>query len=921
MEVKKSIYFLDGFHAIFRAFYAVRPLATSKKLPTNASYGFLRMLLKVLKEEHPAYFAVFFDRPEPNFRNALYAPYKANRQAAPEDLVVQIDWIKRLVGDLDIPIIEKPSFEADDLMGTAAKHFEAEGYPVVIISGDKDLMQLVNDRITIWDSMKDLRIDREGVKLRFGVWPEQVIDILALAGDSSDNVPGVRGIGEKTAASLIAQYGSLDGVYANLDAIPGKKGELLREHRELAYLCKTLVTIDCHVPWNFSLQNFAVEPPQWDALRETLHQLEFTRVWTEIESIYGQAPSLPIAMEARIEEAVIASEADVAHTPQALYAAGGYRAIQTFEELAQLLQTLATVDLFSIDTETTGLNVLEAKLVGISLAWKAGEAVYIPIGHHTDAPQLPQAAVIQSLKPFLESDRFRKVGQNLKYDMHILKRHGLLLRGLYADTMIASYLLSPEERHNLDDLAEKYLSYTTIHFKDLIDKSNKAFTFSDVPLEKAVPYAAQDADVAYRLFCHFAPVIEAQGLHALFYDLEMPVCEILQEMESSGITVDSEKLKELARGYETQIAILEAKIHQDAGEVFNIQSPKQLGKILFEKLKLPVLRSTKTGPSTDSDVLDTLARVHNAAIADDLIAYRALCKLKSTYVDKLPLMVNARTGRLHTSFNQTITATGRLSSSEPNLQNIPIKGEEGFAIRQAFVAPPGQLLLSLDYSQIELRILAHLSQDPALLEVFRNHEDCHRRTASRIFGVSETAVTPAQRRIGKTVNFATLYGQGPYSLSEQLHISRAEAKHYIEQYFIEYKGVGEYRDALLAEALGKGYVTTYLGRRRYLPELASRNKTLQLAAERMAFNAVIQGSAADLMKLAMIRVAASCKRRHGECRLILQVHDELVLEVNESAIEAVARETQAIMQSVAPDIAVPLTVEYAWGHNWAQAHP
>lgn len=932
-----SIYLLDAFHYVFRAYYAVERLTTPDGIPTHATFGFVRMLLKSMRDKKMKHLGVFFDRPEPTFRKDLYPEYKANRSAAPEDLVPQFDWIKRIVTNLHLPMIEQAGYEADDLIGTAAHRFAESGQDVVIVSGDKDLMQLVTDKVRIWDPMKDREFGIEGVHERFGVRPDQVVDVLALAGDASDNIPGIRGIGEKTATQWIQTYGSLDALYEHVDQISGKRGEWLRDQKDAAYLSKKLATIYCEVPHPFTLEELLIREPNWEALKADFTRLGFSRLWKDVEALHGRDPRENPPHEERNGEKTIAS--DSGHVSQleissqhespsqlsdvpnaeALYASGAYRVIQTFEDLAKLLQDLDQVSLFAFDTETTGLNPLTSDWVGLSLAYREHEAVYIPIAHTTNDTQLDRAVVITCLKPYFENPKWKKVGQNLKYDLHVLHEAGISVSGVCADTMIASYLLDPESTHNLDDLAARYLGYRTLKFEDVAGKGSSALNFSQVPIVRATPYAAQDADVALRLYHALMPLLEARAMDRLFFDLEMPIVGCLRKMERTGIRIDVLKMESLSRRFEMRAHELEGLIHKAAGQPFNTQSPKQLAFILFEKLGLPVIRKTKTGFSTDSDVLETLARDHHAEIASNLILFRQMMKLKSTYVDKLPALINPKTGRLHTHFNQAVTATGRLSSTDPNLQNIPINGEEGGHIRDAFIADPGHVLLSLDYSQIELRILAEFSKDPHLIAAFQNNGDPHRETASRIFEVPIAEVSSDQRRVGKTINFATLYGQGPFSLSAQLRIPLADAKRYIARYFEEFSHIKTYRESVLDRAKELGYVQTYLGHRRYFPDLHSRNKTLVLAAERMAFNAVIQGSAADLVKKAMLKTDALIQS-DPSARLLLQVHDELVFEVAASHAARLAEELKRAMEGVAPDFLVPLTVQYGYGPTWSTAH-
>ncbi len=911
------IYLLDGFHYIFRAYYAMRPLTNSKGIPTHASFGFVQMLFKIFKTAHPHYIAVFFDSKEPTFRKKLFSDYKANRETPPEDLSPQIEWIMRIVRDLDIPCLAKPGYEADDLIGTAARECVEAGFPVTIITGDKDFMQLVSPHVELWDTGRDLHIDRSGVEARFAVSPEQVIDLLALAGDSSDNVPGVRGVGEKTAAQLLQKYGSLDGIYAHLDEIPGRRGELLRESKEMAYLSKKLVTIDRHVPCEFSLAEFEFHAPHWDALSKTFAELEFSRLWKEAQGLFGGQVETLVPSQ-KISPSISSHSFQAA---EAMRDAGKYRVIADFESLAHVVLALQKVKAFAIDTETTGLNPHRAELVGISLSWALGEAVYIPIAHSESSPQLSKEAVVHSLRPFLESSNWQKIGQNLKYDLHILRRAGFSsISGPFVDTMVAAYLLDPAGSHGLDALSRRYLGFEPLSYEAVTGKGKETRLFSEVPISLATAYAAEDAALALALFHVLDEQLKSSGLEDLFFEMEMPVLAILAQMEARGILLDVECLSVLSKEFERELRELETDIHREAGDTFNIQSPKQLAHILFDKMGFPVISKTKTGPSTASDVLDSLASRYDAKIARFLLRYRQLAKLKSTYVDRLPELVHPDTQRIHSSFNQTMTVTGRLSSSDPNLQNIPIRGEDGAAIREAFVAPPGFVLLSLDYSQIELRVLAELSGDPALRKTFAAGLDCHAETASRLFGVSASEASGDQRRIAKTINFATLYGQGAYSLAQQLHISQKEAKHYIEKYFSNYAKVGAYRESVLAKARENGYVETAWGHRRYLPELKSENTPVRVAAERMAFNTAIQGTAAEIVKRAMIAIAPILREAPDACRLLLQVHDELVFEVKKDQVEKYAALFKQFMEGAAPHFNVSLAVQFGYGKNWAEAH-
>lgn len=884
MAKKPSLYIVDGSSYIFRAYYAIRHLNNSKGLPTNAVYGFTQMLLRLLKEEKPEYLLMVFDSKEPSFRKKEYEAYKANREAPPEDLIPQFDYIKRVVEALNIPQLEMPGFEADDIIATVAKRLVPGENPVVIVTGDKDLMQLVNHHIVLLDEMKGKMIDESGVKEKFGVRPEQVVDVLALMGDSSDNIPGVPGIGPKTAGQLIQQFGSLEGVYENLAELKGKKAEDLKTYREQAFLSKRLATLREDLPMKFAYEEFLRREPKSEECRELFSELEFHGLLKEFGS----------------EQKRLSSD--------------NYRLVDSSESFAQFIARMKEVRSFAFDTETTSLDPLKARLVGMSFAAAAGEAYYLAIGHKEAQRQLSLETALEGVKPMLENPEIAKVGQHFKYDSHVLRNYGVHVRGLSCDTMLASYLLDPAASHKLDNLASRYLNHKMISFEEVAGKGGD---FAAVDPKAAAEYSCEDADVTWQLAELLQPRLREEGLWALFQDVEIPLSLVLEEMERRGIKVDKAFLECLQKEFGERIAAQESKIHVLAGEAFNIQSPKQLGTILFEKLKLPVQRKTKTGYSTDVDVLTELAKLHD--LPKEILEYRSLTKLKSTYVDALLQILDPETHRVHTSFNQTIAETGRLSSSDPNLQNIPIRSEDGAKIRRAFIAAPGFLLLSADYSQIELRVLAHLSGDPVLVRAFEEDLDIHRITAAQIFQVHEGLVTPAMRAAGKTVNFGVVYGQTPFGLSGQLGVSQAQAKKYIEQYFEKYAGVREYREKVLAEAREKKEVRTWLGRRRFVPEIDSKNTMARNFAERIAFNTVIQGTAADIIKKAMVEIEAEIRDKAMRSMLLLQVHDELVFEAENSELDAMRDLARRRMEGAA-DFRVALKVEIGSGVNWAEAH-
>jgi len=886
--VKKRLYLVDGANYIFRAYYAMPGLSNSKGLPTGALYGYTQMLLKLLKEEKPDYIIVCFDRPEPTFRDELYDKYKANRKEPPDDLQQQFPYMQPLTRALGFKNIDKAGFEADDLIGTLVKRFAGEDMEVVIVSGDKDLMQLIGPDVTMLDEMKERRGGPNEVVEKFGVGPEGVIEVMGLAGDSSDNVPGISGVGMKTAMKLIAEYGSIEEVIAHAGEIKGVLGRKVAEGVESARLSRRLVTIDTDVPIELEIGDCVPGEQGSEALREMLKEFEFSKLLTEMT---------PASVSSNISYEK-------------------YLLITEERALRDVVNNIKNKKILSLDLETTGLDTMKARIVGFCLAWAPGEAAYVPVGHSVLCNQLPMDVVREQLEPVLADESVRKIGQNLNYDLSILRRLGFKVNGVSFDTMLASYVLNPSGEHNLDAMAARHLDHRTIHYGDVVGKGKSQKNFSEIPPEAARDYACEDADVALQLFEIFEPEIK-EKFSDLYYKMEMPLLDVLIDMQMAGMKVDPRKLSVLNEDFSGRLAELEKKIYKLAGEEFNINSPKQLGVILFEKLGLPGAKKTKTGFSTSQPILEELAQGHD--LPRLILDYRSLSKLKSTYVESLTALINSETGRVHTSFNQARTATGRLSSSDPNLQNIPARTEEGRKIREAFIAEDGFVLLSADYSQIELRVLAHMSGEENLLNAFKENLDVHAITASGIFGVRAGDVTKEQRAVGKTVNFATIYGQTAYGLSKQLGIAPGEAAEYIDNYFKKYPRVASYREEILKKAAGEGFVETLFGRKRFLPDINSGNGQLQQIAERMAFNTIFQGTAADIIKLAMISIHEKLPEVSRESRMLLQVHDELVFEVPADDVEKVKKFVTDEMCSAAK-LAVPLVVDVGVAKNWAEAH-
>ena len=911
---------VDGSSYLFRAYHALPALTNSKGLNTGAAKGVIGMIRKLVSDYAGDQVVVVFDAKGPTFRNEIYSEYKANRPPMPEELREQIEPIHNAIRAMGLPLICIGGVEADDVIGTLSVQAAANAREVVISTGDKDMAQLVNGHVTLINTMNNTAMDCDGVVEKFGVPPELIIDLLALMGDKVDNIPGVAGVGEKTATALLQHLGGLDSIYAQLDAVAelpirGAKGlaaklEGAKSDAELSYELATIKT-DCEL--GLAEGDLDSDPPDQDALIALFRELEF-KTWLDALLKGGNDAA---ALSGRTAEDDVPA-AEPAQASEAVEVTTVFDQ-STFDEW---LAKLSRSSLFAFDTETTSLNYMAAEVVGVSFAVEAGAAAYVPLAHdYPGAPdQLNRDAVLEALKPLLEDERVAKVGQHLKYDANVLVNHGITLRGIHEDTMLESYVIdSAGSRHDLDTLALKYLGQRTIHFEDIAGKGAKQLTFNQVPIEQAAPYAAEDAEVTFRLHQQLSEKLKQEpALSALYRELEIPLVPVLSRIERNGALVCRDTLAAHSQELGERILALESQAHELAGGPFNLGSPKQLGEILFNQLELPVLRKTPKGaPSTAEDVLAELALDYPLPAV--LMEYRGLSKLKSTYTDKLPEMIDSRTGRVHTSYHQAVTATGRLSSSDPNLQNIPIRTEEGRRIRQAFIAPPGNKIVAADYSQIELRIMAHLSQDSGLLTAFAEGLDVHSATAAEVFGVGIDAVSGDQRRKAKAINFGLIYGMSAFGLGKQLGIGRNEAQEYIDLYFARYPGVAEYMARTRESAHDIGYVETLRGRRLYLPEINARNRQRQQAAERTAINAPMQGTAADIIKMAMLAVDDWLATSGVDARLIMQVHDELVFEVEASAVEELCATVTQLMSGVGV-LDVPLLVEAGTGDNWDQAH-
>jgi DNA polymerase-1 len=939
---------VDGSSYLYRAFHALPPLTTSRGEPTGAVLGVLNMLLKFVKEQQPAQIAVVFDAPGRTFRDELFAQYKAHRPPMPDDLRAQVQPLLDAVRGLGLPLIRLEGVEADDVIGTLATRAAARGERVLISTGDKDMAQLVGPSVTLVNTMSGSTCDRDGVKTKFDVWPEQIVDWLALVGDSSDNIPGIDKVGPKTAAKWLGQYGTLDNLVAHAAEVPGKVGENLRAGLETLELARRLATIRCDVELPAQADSLAPGEPDVEALRALYGRLELRSLLrtlpggadaAEGAAAGDAAAGAPVAGAriptarggygpARVASAdpAAADAPDHVEAPAAVLAAPrAYETVTDRDALARWLDALRGAELFAFDTETTSLDYMQAEIVGISFCVQPGRAAYVPLAHdYAGAPdQLLRAEVLAQLKPLLEDARRGKLGHHLKYDAHVLANHGIALTGQRYDTMLESYVWnSVATRHDMDSCARRYLGIETIHYEDVAGKGAKQIPFNQVPVERAAEYAAEDADVTLRLHRTLWPAIErVPALRALYEDFEQPLVPVLTRMEHRGVLIDREMLRAQSGEIAKKIHELEQQAHAAAGQPFNLDSPKQLGFVLYEKLQIPATRKTPTGqPSTAEDVLEELAASY--PLPRLILDYRGLAKLRSTYTEKLPEQIDERTGRVHTSYHQAVAQTGRLSSTDPNLQNIPIRTPEGRRIRQAFVAPPGHVLLAADYSQIELRIMAHLSGDEGLLRAFAEDRDVHQATAAEVFDVPLAAVTPDQRRSAKAINFGLIYGMSAFGLARQLGIDRGAAAKYVELYFARYPGVKRYMDETRERARASGYVETVFGRRLYLPEIRSKNRPMQQYAERSAINAPMQGTAADIIKLAMIAVDRWCEHdARGHAHLIMQVHDELVLEVRQDAVEAVQRAVVERMAAAGADrLRVPLKIDVGTGRNWDEAH-
>ena len=889
---------IDGSSYLYRAYHALPALSNSQGEPTGALHGVLTMIQKLVREEQPAHIAVVFDAPGKTFRDELFADYKATRPPMPDDLRAQVQPILDAVEALGLPLLRVAGVEADDVIGTLCEQAADKGLKVLVSTGDKDLAQLVNDHVTLVNTMNDSRLDRDGVKTKFDVYPEQIVDYLALVGDSSDNIPGVPKVGAKTAAKWLNLYDSADGIVEHGDEIKGAVGQSLRDNIEKLRLSQALATIRKDVDLDVSVNDLEAADADTEALRKLYSHFELRSL-------------LRLLDEAADEP-----------TPPAAHQQGSYETVLTWDAFDRWLKKITGAKLTAFDTETTGLDYMEAEIVGLSLAVENGEACYIPVAHdYPGAPdQLPRTEVLKKLNRFLVDDTKKKVGHHLKYDAHILRRYDIVLAGMQFDSMLESYVLnSVATRHDMDSVAKHYLGKETIHYEDIAGRGAKQLTFNQIDLETAAPYAAEDADITLQLHTAlWTQLGEQSALKKVYEEIEQPLVPVLLEMEEIGVLVDRKMLTRQSSELAKTMAKLETKAHELAGGPFNLGSPKQLQQILFEQLELPVIRKTPKGqPSTAEDVLVELANDYELPAV--IIEYRSVSKLKSTYTDKLPLQINERTGRIHTSYHQAVAATGRLSSTDPNLQNIPIRTAEGRRIRQAFIAPRGQVLLAADYSQIELRIMAHLSADEGLLKAFAKELDVHRATAAEVFELTLEDVTADQRRSAKAINFGLMYGMSAFGLAKQLGIPRGEAQAYVDLYFDRYPGVKAYMDNTRETASEQGYVETVFGRRLYLPEINARNAQRRQYAERSAINAPMQGTAADIIKKAMITVHDWLNTDKPGARMIMQVHDELVFEVDENKIDAVRARVIELMSGAA-DLSVPLKVDAGVGLNWDEAH-
>lgn len=880
----KKLYIIDGNAYVHRAFHALPLLTNSSGQVINAVYGFTRTLLKIVKRDQPDYLAVCFDSAGPTFRHKEFEQYKATRKIAPYELKAQIPMVQEIVAAFNIPVFSMTGYEADDLIATLVRRLEDQDVEVIIVSGDKDVLQLVAAKVKVLSEPKEILFDVKGVKEKYGFLPEHIRDYLGLCGDTSDNVPGVKGIGEKTATMLVTQYGSIEDIYSQLENIPPKIKNKLADAREQALLSKRLVTLEHNAPITVLLPELKSVPIDREKALSLFNKYEFKTLISEL-------------IEFRADENA------------------QYRTMCTLESITGLVQKIKEKREVSVDVETDNTDATKAALIGMSFCLREKEAYYIPLAHKClGGPTLAKKQVLEKVREILEDETIQKYGHNLKYDLLVLRNEGIALQGISFDTMIASYLLNPSKfNHNLEDVSAEYLQVRLMPISDLIGKGGKQITIDHVPADRVAQYSGAQVDMVWRLKQLFAKELESKQLDKLFYDVEMPLLQILADMEYAGILVDLPYLEKLAKEFTHRIDQLEEEIFALAGEKFNINSPQQLSRILFQKLQLPVIEKTKTGASTNEAVLRQLQKLHD--LPKKIIQYRELAKLKSTYIDPIPDMVAQKTGRLHTSFNQTVTATGRLSSSDPNMQNIPIRTEIGRMIRRSFIPAKGCLFISADYSQIDLRVLAHICGDENMRRAFAEGEDIHTHTAAEIFGVKPTEVDDEKRRVAKMVNFGLSYGMSPYGLSQSLNIDQSTAKEYIERYFTRYRGVKDYMEKIVEQARRDGFVTTLLNRRRYLPEIHSSDRNIRSFAERVAINMPIQGTAADIVKVAMIHIAGKISQEKLRTKMLLQVHDELIFETPEDEIARVQKIIVKEMEKALP-LNVPIKVNVSIGKNW-----
>ncbi|MBE0427052.1 MAG: DNA polymerase I [Nitrospirae bacterium] len=879
-----NLYLIDGNSYLYRAYYAIRSLSSSKGLPTNAIYGFTNMLLKIIKEKKPDGILVSFDSPVPTERHRIYEEYKAHRPETPGDLVEQIPYVRKIISAFNIKLLEIPGYEADDILGTIAKNAASRGINVYIVTADKDMLQIVDEKIKVYDSMKDRVLDKEYIIERFGVEPERITEVMALAGDAVDNIPGIKGIGEKTARELLSEFKSLEELLNNPDRIKKEKlRSLIFENADVVRLTKKLVTLDTSAPVDIDIKELRLREPDWGLLFHLFKELEFVSLIKIIPS--GAASEINC-------ETILSTE--------------------RFKNLCTSVENEVALNI-----EIAGRNPITGSFVGVALCKDKKNAFYVPISHsYPDVPlQMDKKYFFEIISRFFEDERIAKIGHNLKHALIILKGNGFGATGTLLDVMLASYLINPNKtNHSLEDIALEYLSYRK---KTLTEVLNKKSSLSEIPIEEASSYACECAGLILDLKEILFDRLKEDNLDNVYMNIEMPLINVLADMEITGVKIDADKLNDISKELEREIEGIKRRIYFLAGEEFNINSPKQLGKVLFNSLGLQPGKRKKTGFSTEMSVLEELAEIHE--LPREILNYRSLSKLKTTYIDVLPALINQKTGRVHTSFNQAATATGRLSSSEPNLQNIPVKGEWGRRIRETFIAEQDNLLLSADYSQIELRILAHLSNDEGLIDAFRRELDIHARTASEIFSMPIDKVTPEMRRVAKTVNFGVIYGISPFGLSETLSISRDEAKNYIEQYFNRHPGVKRYIEKTIAEVKEKGYVSTLFGRKRAIPEIRSKNSNIRQLGERLAINSPMQGTAADIIKIAMINIWKRLRDEGLKSSMILQVHDELLFEVPEQEIGGLSDVVRREMEGNIT-LAVPVIVGIKYGKNWAEAH-